>query len=215
MDATSLIAAARTLIKPCHLLIPTDDIAHASAYWKGRGVTDPLSPFLEHWITIDCALIGENTERQEWLSVWVNTEDWQTGASNRVHIEKPGTFFDGVPLVARAAESLPPLDAVFRFGGEEIQRWLADNDWQPDWGYNDNFRDHDTVEKYESIYQETCPLYSSEAHAVVGGWHFPWPDDDWVDRLSEKLMIWTIADSEPWVEVWKTQGKLTVAQRHT
>jgi hypothetical protein len=54
-----------------------------------------------------------------------------------------------------------------------------------------------------------------EAAAVLGGWHFPWPDGDWEERCGESLLAWTIEESEPWVEVWRAASGLRVVQRIT
>jgi len=70
----------------------------------------------------------------------------------------------------QAGRSLPPVDAVFQFGGPAIQAWLAANNWQLDWGYNDNFAAADIVEHYERQYQEQCPLYRDDIPVVLGGW---------------------------------------------
>jgi hypothetical protein len=41
-------------------------------------------------------------------------------------------------------------------------------------------------------------------------------DDDWHDLLDERLMVFTIRDSEPWVEAWRTRaGQFSVIQRIT
>ena len=119
------------------------------------------------------------------------------------------------PLFAEPARSLPPIDAVFRFGSEAVHTWLRELGWQPDWGYNSNFKDGAPVEDYERLYQSECPLYSGGAFAVLGGWHFPWPDGDWEELLSRPLLVWTLADSEPWVEVWDGADGMQVIQRIT
>jgi hypothetical protein len=44
----------------------------------------------------------------------------------------------------------------------------------------------------------------------------PMADDDWHDLLDEQLMVFTIRDSEPWVEAWRTRtGQFRVIQRIT
>jgi hypothetical protein len=87
--------------------------------------------------------------------------------------------------------------------------------WQPDWGWNDNFKDPDPVLKYDSLVQSELPLYSGGAHAVLGGWHFPWPDGDWEELIDHPLLVWTFEDSEPWVEVWGNEDGFKVLQRIT
>ena len=73
------------------------------------------------------------------------------------------------------------------------------------------------MESYERLWQKECPMYrESDIYAMLGGWHFPMPDDDWHDLVDEQLMVFTLRDSEPWVEAWRTQtGDFTVIQRIT
>jgi hypothetical protein len=118
-------------------------------------------------------------------------------------------------LFGQAGRSLPPIDGVFRLGSRAVQRWLRANNWDPKSGYNDNFADRDPVRQYERRYQSECPLYRRGAHAVLGGWHFPWPDGDWEELLKQALLVWTFKDSEPWVEVWRTKKGYRVIQRIT
>ncbi len=43
---------------------------------------------------------------------------------------------------------------------------------------------------------KSFPLYSaSDAYAVLGGWHFPWPDGDWHELIDEQLLIFTLRES--------------------
>ncbi|HEY1377889.1 MAG TPA: hypothetical protein VGF55_13905 [Gemmataceae bacterium] len=93
----------------------------------------------------------------------------------------------GRALYAHAARSLPPPDAL-----------LADDD-----------------EAYIRWWQLRCPLYTGEAVAVLGGWHFPWPDGDWAELRERPLLVWTLDESEPWVEVWGAADGFQVIQRIT
>ncbi len=73
----------------------------------------------------------------------------------------------------------------------------------------------EAYDKYLPVWQSNCPLYTNEAAAVLGGWHFPWPDGDWEELQNKPLLVWTIDDSEPWVEVWKEPNGFRVIQRIT
>jgi hypothetical protein len=92
---------------------------------------------------------------------------------------------------------------------------LRANNWQPDWGYNDNFRDKSPAETYERAYQNQLPLFNGSAHAVLGGWHMAWPEGDWNELADKRLIVWTFAESEPWVEVWEDESRFRVIQRIT
>jgi hypothetical protein len=121
----------------------------------------------------------------------------------------------GLPLYAHRAVSLPPLDAIFRFGSSRLQEWLQACNWKPEWGYNANFPDRAAAEAYERSYQSQLPLYTREAHAVLGGWHFPWPDGDWADLVDASLLAWTFEGAEPWLEAWEKDGRRWVLERGT
>ena len=59
-------------------------------------------------------------------------------------------------------------------------------------------------------------FFKSDIHAVLGGWHVPMPDTDWHDLLDDQLMVFTLRNSEPWVEAWrKREGAFRVIQRIT
>jgi hypothetical protein len=85
---------------------------------------------------------------------------------------------------------------------------------QKDWEYNDNFPDP-VAGEYERYYQSETPIYFEGPYAQLGGWHIPWPDGDWAELLGYNLVIWTFRESEPWVEVWETDGAYKVIQRIT
>jgi hypothetical protein len=70
-------------------------------------------------------------------------------------------------------------------------------------------------EAYVRLWQSNCPMYTGEAAAVLGGWHFPWPDGGWEELRDTPLLLWTIDESEPWVEVWGGPGGFKVIQRVT
>jgi hypothetical protein len=59
------------------------------------------------------------------------------------------------------------------------------------------------------------PFYSGGAYAVLGGWHFPWPDGDWEDLVTCRLLAWTFAGSEPWLEAWARDDRVWLQERIT
>jgi hypothetical protein len=58
-------------------------------------------------------------------------------------------------------------------------------------------------------------LYREDIAGALGGWNMPWPDGDFEALISSELMIWTIEEAEPWVEVFETGGSFQVFQRIT
>jgi len=120
----------------------------------------------------------------------------------------------GKPLFAEQYLSLPCVDAVFRFGSEAVGRYLEENGWSRDDDFNDNFK-HPTAAAYERIWQENCPMYSSGVVAACGGWLFPWPDVEWDELASSELVVWTLAGSEPWFDVFYQEGRYSTYEHVT
>jgi hypothetical protein len=118
-------------------------------------------------------------------------------------------------LYAHSALSLPPLEGIFSSGLPEVQEWLHANKWNFT-EYNNNFPDKEPTSAYERELQSTHPLYTDSACAILGGWHLPWPDEDWQNHKNKRFIAMTIKNSEPWVEVWlNNDGTFSVVQRIT
>jgi hypothetical protein len=120
------------------------------------------------------------------LSIYANEEDYVSG----IAAFDPAAKIEGSsgsPLYSHRSVSLPPPDA------------------RPD----------GATDVYIRLWQSNCPLYTGEASAVLGGWHFPWPDGDWQELRLQSLLVWTLDESEPWVEVWRVPDGFRVMQRIT
>ncbi|MEZ4222600.1 MAG: hypothetical protein R3B13_16790 [Polyangiaceae bacterium] len=210
MKASELIAEGKRLARPC-IYLRDKGAGRPVAAWGGSSPVAAPTDAERHWITLDCSLLPEELELSGIASVFAG----RVGA----FVVNPSTPFScdasSTALFAEPGLSLPPIDAVFRFGSPAVQAWLAENKWEPAWGYNDNFSDRATADAYAAEFQAQYPLYTGDAHAVVGGWHFTWPDDDWEQRLSDVLLLCTFADCEPWVEVWSHEGVFEVVERVT
>jgi len=118
------------------------------------------------------------------------------------------------PLFAHEFDSLPPIEGVFLRGSEAIGEFIEINRWDRTEPFNDNFPSN-IPSQYVHLWQENCPLYTSDAVAVIGGWHFPWPDGDWYENEKNELVLWVLKGAEPWVEVFQNNGQFTVKQRIT
>lgn len=222
MTGDRLIEEARRLARPCAFLGKQGDTNEVAAIWGGRGVVPaPQGPY-RHRLSLDTRFHPENApELSGCLSIYTNEEDTATGvvAIDRALGRLPAAT-DGVPLFARRATSLPPPGAVLQFGSPDIQEWLAAQGWQPQHGYYYNLADTEAADTYELVYQNQCPLYwdlgeASSPLAVLGGWHCPWPENDWDELLDYRFIAWTFADAEPFVEVWYRNGDFRVIQRIT
>jgi hypothetical protein len=211
-----LISEAERISRPCVLLCEEGPQDRLAALWGGPGVVPAPDTLSRHWITVDCRFLPVGLGLSAGcLSIYTCGQDEEIGLAVHDPAAKLGVGRGAVKLFAHQRRSLPPIDAVFRFGSPVVQGWLRSHGWEPDWGYNSNFKDPRPAEHYERAYQAECPLYSGGAHAVLGGWHFPWPDGDWEELLGRPLLVWTFADSEPWLEVWGGDGDFQVMQRIT
>lgn len=135
---------------------------------------------------MDCRFLPPGGPAQGVLSVYIDEHSCGCGAV----AHDPQATLDtssGEALYPHSARSLPPPDAL-----------SAEDD-----------------DGYMRLWQSNCPLYTAEAVAVLGGWHFPWPDGDWEELRTQTLLLWTIEDSEPWVEVWLDGQMIRVEERIT
>lgn len=214
MTGEQLLAEGQRLARPCvYLRRSGNDLA---AIWGGEGIVPCGDGPYRHWLTIDTRYIpGARGQQPACMSVYTNEEDCESGVVAVDHASRLLGRSDGLPLYAHADSSLPPLEAAFKLGSATVKDWLAGNGWDPEWGYNDNFADRKPVDFYEREYRRRLPLFTGEAHAVLGGWHIPWPDGDWDDLVRKRLIVWTFEESEPWVEVWEEGQGYVVIQRIT
>ncbi len=124
---------------------------------------------------------------------------------------------DGSALYGLEWTALPPIEALFYLGSEKVQSWLAENGWEKEWGYNDNFKDAAIAQKYINEWIDEHPLYQEDDFAVSGGWPIWWPEDDfedWEARLKQELVLLTVV-GEPWLEVWADGNSYRVFERIT
>ncbi len=142
----------------------------------------------------------------QWLNVYL---DEDSGG----HVEFSSTpITSPYPLFSSPYSSLPPVDGVFNLGSEKVGAFLEQHDWPRNEPFNDNFP-APAPSEYEKIWQNNCPLYQQDIDVVTGGWHFPWPDGDWGDFIHSELVLWTLRDAEPWIEVFKKGDEYIVLQR--
>jgi hypothetical protein len=217
MNVEQLLAEGHWLARPCTWLVTDATTTPIAAIWGGPGILQPPAGPFEHRITVDCRYLPNPIPGVTGcLSVYQNTEQSEHG---RVLLDPTRSLappFHGRVLYAQPTMALPPLEGIFRFGSPIVAAWLQMNGWQRDWEYNSNFPDRNVADAYNRIYQEHTPLYTQAATAVLGGWHFPWPDGDWDERHAQQLVLWTLEDAEPWLEVWHdSTSQLRLIERNT
>ena len=214
MTAEQLIAEGRKLQRPCFFLRP-EVSGEVAAIWHERDEDEIESTGHHCWLTVDSRFIpGLPSSVNDYISIFTNENDCQSGKVE-VAVTKPKR--SGVKLYADPASVLPPIEVVLARGSEAVGDWLKVNNWPRDCRYDDFFSDHAIVSVYRKIWFEEYPLYSnSDIYAMLGGWHWTGPDNDWYDLIDENLMVLTIRDSEPWVEAWRIKsGEFKVIQRIT
>ncbi|MCI0638407.1 MAG: hypothetical protein L0Y72_23840 [Gemmataceae bacterium] len=226
MTAEAFREESYRLGRPCVWLReqgPEDDFA---AVWGGPSQVSAPKGDYRHWLTIDCWSFKEFLHRKGvkigppagCLSIY--TDDDGGGVAVHDPKAKLNDKAGGKKLFAHPGSNAPPIDAIFLLGSPAVQNWLKSMKWKPEWGYNNNFKDKKPVEKYEREFQKMCPIYGNGLHgmpvyAMLGGWHFPWPDGDWLKLVKRPLLVTTFEDSEPWVEVWGSGKGFEVKQRIT
>jgi hypothetical protein len=145
-------------------------------------------------------------------AIWLNVVlDEDMGGSVRL-TDSP--IESSQPLFAKEFDSLPPIEGVFLRGSEAVGDFVKSNGWDRTEPFNDNFPS-DIPSQYEHLWQQNCPLYTGDTVAVIGGWHFPWPDGDWYENEANELVLWVLEGAEPWVEVFNEDGQYVVKQRIT
>lgn len=208
-----LIEEGRQLQRPTVFLRPQGTGAPA-ARWYETDKDEIESTGFRCWLTVDCRHVPQLPETiRGYITLFTDEERCKGG---RVELSASWPDRPGMTLYAHAASVLPPIDAVFARGSKAVSDWIHSHGWTGNMRYNDNFGDAAIVDKYERLYQSESPFYSSsDVYAILGGWHLPNADDDWHHLLDEQLMIFTLHDSEPWVEAWRTGSGFQVIQRTT
>lgn len=218
MTGQELLAEGRKLAKPA-VYLRRRRAEPTIAIWGGKGLVPPPKGPYRHWITLDCRKLPQELtglRRLGLVSVYSDEDDLHGGVavhSRSVEFAIPNPR--SLELSAQVVTALPVIDAVFLLGSKHVRRWLASNKWQPEWLYNSNFPDRAPVEEYERAYWAESAFENPRVYAAVGGWHHPWPDENWDRRVDQQILLCTFRDSEPWVEVWNRRGRLEVVQRIT
>jgi hypothetical protein len=130
----------------------------------------------------------------------------------------PQAIRSGVALFGQEELSFPAEEVLTAYLSPEEQ--TAIGLW--------DLRNNPALDAYLTTAQTEVPLFREDLAAVLGGWHTSWPDGPPnLPRLRElnerirraggpgvmpagttfrcepyRLLLWTLRDAEPWVEVW-------------
>jgi len=220
MTPEAIIAEGARLAKPSLFLVESATPTGVVAYWRGggrvgyRGREDD-----RHRITFDCAWLSQHGVRVGG-SIGVYDVDRRWRWPKPLHLEQlngplAGFRMDGgLPLYGREERSFPPVEALCLYGGPAVGQWLAAEGL--DRTDYDIAATSDIGEAYQAEYRRHCPLYlTDQPVAVLGGWHAFWPDDEFYLPREMRLVLWTVREAEPWVEVFERSPNLPIRLRIT
>jgi hypothetical protein len=213
MSPEALIAEARKLARPAVLLV--DKGKEYAAVWKGTGAAPPPKGKWEHHVSIDASFLPDNPRRLRGvISVYLCVEDsdrfHQVAVVHAAKARLPAKP-DGRRLFAKRIDCLPPMEALLKFGAEPIQNWVRANSVDPDHGYDPasfSAPNQDALKSYGKVINAEHPFLARGGYAMLGGWSwcFMWCygiDEGYPWSLLEKaLVVLTVGDDEPWIEVF-------------
>jgi hypothetical protein len=219
LTADELIAAGRELARPAVALY--DKGKQYAAVWRGAGVVAPGPGEWRHWISLDANLLPDNPRK---LGGVISVYDW-VGDSDRfgeVKVVHDGAATlprktEGKKLYAKEFECPPHVEAVLQFGSKKVKDWLKAINW-------DGHTDYEMrpVKEYLKLLGGQHPFSSNDgAYAMLGGWSwcFNWCysiDEKYPWHLHKKaLIVLTVAESEPWIEVFDDGKKFVAFSRIT
>jgi hypothetical protein len=225
ITAAELIAEGERLSRPC-LLLGSWGQGNILGYWGGKGREPrPTGHMMElpgvvskHWVSIDCDWLAQQgilhpQAGNSYLSIYERKlpEDhplypyrghdfiW---VGDGVPLAKAG--MDGEPLYAKEAVSFPPFQAVCMYGGPAVEAWMASFGLRRiDYEHSNLHRSEAGRAYYREWERRTPWAWSGDegTAAVLGGWHQMWPDDDFYVPPETQPVLWTLRDSEPWIEI--------------
>ena len=209
-----LLNESEMLSLPCFDLVRAGTGDRVVAHWGGQRSDLPerfpeglggAFKHRQHFLSIDQSLfesLGLKGRMPLTLSIDTTTEDREelstvnVSTGNLSEVEFKGS----VPLTAKPATSLPPLEAILLYGGRAVEEWLAARGLHR-WQYSEI--PPQACEQYLNYYNARLPLLMKQPpFARIGGWHVQWSDDDFYIPREMRLMVWTFQDAEPWYEVF-------------
>lgn len=214
-----LIAEGQQLARPAVALY--DKGKQYAAVWRGSGVVSPGPGEWRHWISLDTRFLPDNPRK---LGGVISLYEWYANDDRfselKVVHDQHATLrkkTDGTKLYAKEFQCLPDVDAVFQFGSKRLKDWLEAISWNHDTDYK-----RTPVKEYLKLVHAQHPFSVNDgAFAMLGGWSwcFTWCyslDEEYPWHLLEKaLIVLTIAESEPWIEVFDDGKKFVTFSRIT
>src|SRR5262249_25146762 len=150
--------------RPCLMLSEDKNSGKYVGVWGGDGIVTPKAGSWLHWITIDCGWLSKQGYPLSGLiSVFTHEDDCDKGIVVRDGNKRlprrvrnaaeysPRSWLnckrgsqgpnntENVAIYGREAVSFPPIEAVFKYGGSAVKKWLRslglpkDDQWDPYW----------------------------------------------------------------------------------
>lgn len=221
MDIETFSREARKVAKSSFHLSRSPSYGQLAAIWGGSGLKPELtSAEYKCWITVDCRFLPLEG-KGGCLSVYTDIGSEGENPEGAVVYDSGATLEQvivesSLKLFAKRHISLPPASAVFRIDSPIIQEWIKEIGWRPS-KYDPSIPYHNPIVKaYDDLYDPTSPFHREDIYAVLGGWNFPFPDTEWDLLIKDNLLLSTLAESEPWVEVWDVgNNEFKVCERVT
>jgi len=213
MTLDHLIAEGRQLQRDCIFLTPHGSGAPV-AMWLEYDANDESITGFRRWMTLRAdALPDPKSPPTVFFSIY--TKENGEGLVDMVDCWPP---VHAIPLFPHRVSVLPPADALFAFGSDTIGEWLAKNNWPRTERPTSNFPGWELLAQYNEIWRSEHPVFNDDpdVYAITGGWHMPTQWNDWHDLAPGRLLVTTVHDSEPWVEVFQLpDGSIKVIERCT
>ena len=212
MTTADLIAEGEAIMRPAFVLREQSNVQGAEAYWGGvlaapDGQAEPSGFSRRHVCTVSELLLTRldvyyprplGPLRLYEVELHDGERSHRAERDPRLRFDAL-SFTDALPLSATLTPLFPPFAALCLHGSERIGRWLSERGF----ARHDYWRaDTPASAEYEEEWMRRSPFYDPTVVAVVGGWHFLWPEDDFYVPPECRLLLLTQRNAEPWVEVW-------------
>lgn len=201
MDWDLLLEEARALTRDCTLLLPCQDPEQAVGF-EGEDFFQGRNEDYRHQLTVRSGLIARLAGAGDtWTSLIALPDGEDQGVVLDWRFDPVGLPGDTRWLRSEPYPSLPPLEAIFRYGSERVGDWLGAVGWDREEPFSPDFPD-ELGERYDRHYLEQYPHGRDDVRAVLGGWHNFWPDGDWYLLCNYDFILSVRQPGGTWLELY-------------
>jgi hypothetical protein len=166
------------------------------------------------WLMVDLRHHPDKGLRENGV-LYVFDSPGESGSAVLKRDKLPGPQPGQSALYGVPAQDLPCPEIVMQKGGEAIQAWGREVNWESADPRSDAIQ---PLLRYEVKWEATHPSRKSNGgsvYAQLGGWPVTWPDESAGKQLQRQLVLRTYANSEPWLEVFRRGKSYDVRLRIT